>query len=291
MRSKNRKGRGPDHGCIFIEDNVRTAILCYGPRREAAEARLDANGRNATLRLPGRRFRLEEVNLPSNLVRSLAGRNVAVQVYPEEQGDTRRINPGTESPAWIDPEGNYWNDYHPMRVLFTDADGQMWRLPRRWVRAPGCEPALAASYAVTQETTWFEEMHMPSEWDLQEINLGSIDASLAAGKPASVEIHGMPGRAVKVLWRDGSGRVWRLPHDWRRRRIKLPSYDVLISQDIASEVAEKYAGKIVSVNYHPGSLCCLSDAYRFRDGEGNRWPVKIQDCCVLGYGDREECRV
>ena len=64
----------------------------------------------------------------------------------------------------------------------------------------------------------------------------------------------------------------------------MPKYDVLVSQRIPLEVAEKFAETIVSVNYHPGSLCCRRDCYRFRDSHGNRWPVRIFDCSVVGYG-------
>jgi len=48
------------------------------------------------------------------------------------------------------------------------------------------------------------------------------------------------------------------------------------------------SGKVVSVNYHPGSLCCLPDGYRFRDGHGGKWPVRAAECVLIGYGDREE---
>jgi hypothetical protein len=70
----------------------------------------------------------------------------------------------------------------------------------------------------------------------------------------------------------------------------LPSREVLASQGIPEDVAGDYAGMIVSVNYHPGSLCCLRDQYRFRDSDGNRWPVRISDCKLIGYGDQPEFR-
>ena len=93
---------------------------------------------------------------------------------------------------------------------------------------------------------------------------------------------------MKVLWRDASGKAWRIPHDWRRRRIRLPAYDVLLENDVPPDVAEEFAGKAVSVNYPPGSLCCLPDGYRFRDGHGGRWPIRAIDCLLLGYGARDE---
>ncbi len=289
MRSKNRKRRGSDYGCVFIEDTGGSTILCYGPRKEADEAKLDANGGKATLRLPGQRFRLEEVNLPANLVRSLAGRNVAVQVLPEEQAGTRRISPGTESSAWIDPQGNCWNDYQPLRVLLTGPDGKVWRLPRSWLEPAIGELSPAVPDGIERASIWREELHLPTELDLQEINIAAADIALAAGRPAAIEVHAAPGKPVKVFWRDSGGVTWRIPHNWRRRRIRLPSSQVLVSQDVPSTVAQDYAGKIVSVNYHPGSLCCLPDGYRFRDREGNRWPVKKRDCVLIGYGDGEPC--
>ena len=77
-------------------------------------------------------------------------------------------------------------------------------------------------------------------------------------------------------------------YDWRKHRVKLPECDVLVSQGFPDDVAEEYAGKIVSVNYHPGTLCCLQDQYRFRDTEGHRWPVRIGDCVLVGLGDAVE---
>ncbi|MGD1155439.1 MAG: hypothetical protein ABSA41_06370 [Terriglobia bacterium] len=67
-----------------------------------------------------------------------------------------------------------------------------------------------------------------------------------------------------------------------------PAYDLLLENDVPPDVAQEFAGKTVSVNYHPGSLCCLPDGYRFRDGHGGRWPVRAVDCVMLGYGDRDE---
>ncbi|MGA2263435.1 MAG: hypothetical protein ABSH28_18615 [Acidobacteriota bacterium] len=68
----------------------------------------------------------------------------------------------------------------------------------------------------------------------------------------------------------------------------LPAYDLLLENGVPPDVAEEFAGKAVSVNYHPGSLCCLPDGYRFRDGHGGKWPVRAVDCLLLGYGDRDE---
>jgi hypothetical protein len=104
------------------------------------------------------------------------------------------------------------------------------------------------------------------------------------GQVAIVKVRGNPGKPIKVSWQDNSGRLWRIPHDWRLRRIRLPGYDVLISNEIDPEVARGYAEEEVSVNYHPGSRCCLPDTYRSRDCVDHRWAVKMSDCVLLGYG-------
>jgi hypothetical protein len=57
---------------------------------------------------------------------------------------------------------------------------------------------------------------------------------------------------------------------------------VVVCQGISDDVAKTFENRAVSVNYHPGSLCCLPEQYRFRDEEGNRWPLFIRDCDLLG---------
>ena len=133
-----------------------------------------------------------------------------------------------------------------------------------------------------------ETLHLPSMWDLSDINIDLGAASAAAGKPTTIEVHAAPNQQVRGLWRDSSGRAWRIPHDWRKRRVLLPAYGLLLENNVPPDVAEEFAGKAVSVNYHPGSLCCLPDGYRFRDGQGGRWPIRAIDCLLLGYGDRNE---
>ena len=64
-----------------------------------------------------------------------------------------------------------------------------------------------------------------------------MEARQARGKVAGVEVHVAPGEPVKVFWRGASGTVWRIPHEWRRRRIRLPSYGMLVSQDVLPEIA------------------------------------------------------
>ena len=134
-------------------------------------------------------------------------------------------------------------------------------------------------------------MNLPSEWDLWEINMPwEVVAEAHRTHPAMVEVHLSPGEPATVSWRDRNGTVWRIPYDWRKRRVKLPEFAVLVSQEIPDHVAEEYAGKIVSLNYHPGTLCCLPEQYRLRDTEGNRWPVQIRDCALVGLGDAVELR-
>lgn len=239
---------------------------------------------------PSEPFLLEEANLPPKLAASLAGKRVTVEILPEEQACTRRIQLERDISVVRDEEGNYWNAYQPVRLLFADADGKKWRLPRRWMNWPFHPDRPEITSRAARAATWQEELHLPSHWDLEEINIDFMEAAKAGGMPTVVEVHVAARRPIKVLWRDSTGTVWRIPHDWRRRRIRLPDYDVLVAQDIPPEVALKWAGKAVSVNYHPGSLCCLPDSYRFRDGEGGKWPVKKRDCVLLDYGNREEYR-
>ena len=149
---------------------------------------------------------------------------------------------------------------------------------------PITEPFLESIETVWQESTFNETLNLPAESDLWEINIPWADCHKAGGKAITAEIRVRPGEPAIVSWRDPAGKPWRLPHDWRTRRLKLPICDVLASQKIPGEVAEKFAETIVSVNYHPGSLCCRRDCYRFRDSLGNRWPVRIFDCSAVGYG-------
>jgi hypothetical protein len=246
-----------------------------------------------SLTLPLEAFRLEELNLPPDLARTLVGKTVEVEVWPEELPHTRRLEPGRTGeavPFQRDPDGSLWNDYCPIRVNFGDTAGKMWRLPRRWVEAPAAvnEPYIDSFYPVSQEVIFSEGVHLPSVWDLLEINIPIEEAVEIGGQQTVVEVRLAPHEPVKVFWRDSNGRVWRIPHNWRRRRIRLPGRDVLVSQGVPDEVAERFGNQAVSVNFHPGSLCCLEEQYRFRDEEGNRWPVYIRDCTILGFGDAAE---
>jgi hypothetical protein len=236
--------------------------------------------------VPEQKFLLEEANLPANVIERIAGQSVFVETCPEEPPATRRVQPD-DFPFLMDRVGNYWNAFRPIRVLFTDQQGQVWRFPRRWLPMlrPIAEPCQDSTGTVWQEATFSETLNLPTAWDLWEINIPWERCQRVEGRPAQVEVSIRPGEQAKVFWRDSTGTVWRIPHDWRRRLIKLPNQKTLASQDMPVDVAEKYAEQIVSVNYHPGSRCCFPDRYRFRDASGNRYPVRIADCMVIGYGD------
>jgi len=223
------------------------------------------------LTLPDQVFRLEEANLPTKLARLLAGRTVPVRILPEEEGVTHRPDAG---------------EYQPVEILFTNPeDEKVWRFPRRWLSLEFGKSPLDPSYSGSRAAEWTEQLHLPTRWDLSEINIDMSEAVIdACGDVADIRVRGTPGKPIKVSWQDPAGTLWRIPHDWRRRRIRLPAYDVLISNEIEPEVARYYAGEEVSVNYHPGSRCCDPDAYRFRDFFDRRWTVKRSDCVLLGYG-------
>jgi hypothetical protein len=103
-----------------------------------------------------------------------------------------------------------------------------------------------------------------------------------------IKVSVAPGEVPKVLLKGPSGKVWRIPRDWRRRRIKLPDCGGLLRNNLHRDIAQEFGGRIVAVNYHPGSLCCLSGGYRVRDGRGGKWPVRAADCVVVGFGDEAE---
>jgi hypothetical protein len=111
---------------------------------------------------------------------------------------------------------------------------------------------------------------------------------LEGGGIADIKVTLAPGEVTRAYWNDPSGKAWRIPHDWRRRRIKLPDCDGLLRNDFPQDIAEEFGGRIFAVNYHPGSLCCLHDGYRVRDGRGGKWPVRAADCVVVGFGDETE---
>ena len=58
-----------------------------------------------------------------------------------------------------------------------------------------------------------------------------------------IEVEAHHKEVVRVFWTAPSGTRWRIPHDWRRRRIILPCYDVLREQGIPTDVAAEFSGK------------------------------------------------
>jgi len=241
------------------------------------------------LRLPDSPTLLEEINLPPELASTFSGTTVTIQVFAEEKAMTRRIDIKdvvSDSPSLIDRDGAVWNDYRPVRVVFTDTKSSAWRIPRNWLDRGPEESGPGAP--VPSEMVFAESISLPTEWDLSDINIPPITARRSVGYVQSVEVRIAPSGEQRVFWRDPDGHPWRIPHNWRRRRILLPNREVLVSQGVPEKVAAECAGTIVSVNYHPGSLCCLPDQYRFRDGFGRKWPVRIADCVVVGYGDGPE---
>jgi hypothetical protein len=243
------------------------------------------------LKLPSDCFRLEEINMPEELAPALAGKTVALDVLPEVPPMALRLDlddPPVGLPIVIDEDGLAWNDYWPIRVLYTDPDGRAWRLPRHWLSG-GVSPVLAASrYEVTHGSSWLESWCPPTWWDLWDINIQDVPSAEGGQAAADIEVRVAPGEVPKVFWKGPSGNVWRVPHDWRRRRIRLPDCEGLLRNNLPQDIAEEFGGRIVAVNYHPGSLCCLHDGYRVRDGRGGKWPVRAADCIVVGFGEEAE---
>ena len=80
---------------------------------------------------------------------------------------------------------------------------------------------------------------------------------------ADIKVSVARGEIPKAFWKGPSGKAWRIPHDWRRRRIKLPDYEGLLWNRFPRYLVKEFGGPIVTVNYDPGSLCCLHDAATF----------------------------
>ena len=243
------------------------------------------------LTLPSDRFRLEEINMPEELAASLAGHTVTVEVFPEEPPMARRLDLNDLPdclPFLVDEEGVAWNDHCPVRVLYTDSDGLVWRLPRHWLSGGVCPVIEASRYEVVHKSGWVETWCPPTWWDLWDINIQDVPAAERERGAGGIEVSVAPGEIPKVFWRGPSGKAWRIPHDWRRRRIRLPDCGGLLRNGLPLDIADEFGGRIVAVNYHPGSLCCLSDGYRVRDGRGGKWPVRAADCVVVGFGDETE---
>jgi len=248
--------------------------------------------REQTIKLPSDAAQLVEANLPRDLATALAGKEQPVALLWEKAPQIRRAEPW-DTEYLIDPEGKCWSEHYPLQVFFRDDCGKVWRLPRHWVggtfdwlQPPTPQPD--SDYRVAGQHVLEESLHLPSFWDLLEINIPRELAMAAAGKPTKVQVRLSPGSPVRVTWSAPAAIQYVIPHTWRRRRVQLPERGRLTEGGVPDETAAIYAGRVVSVNYHPGSLCCLLEQYRFRDEQGNRWPVKIQDCFLVGYGDADE---
>jgi hypothetical protein len=237
-------------------------------------------------RFPDEISLLEEINLPAELAEALVGKIVPVEILPEEQAATRKVE-RDEYPQLIAPDGTRWNDYRPMQVSFRDFQGSVWRIPRHWI-TKNVPIETHIRYNVTHEHVFSELMVFPTSHDLAEINMPPRVCRMRGGQPDyDFEIRISPNRPVSVHW-SGYDCRWRIPHRWRRRRIQLPQAEILTAQDVPPDVSAKFSGQIVTVNYHPGTFCCLPTQYRFRDGRDGPWPVRIEDCVLVGYGDTEE---
>ena len=97
--------------------------------------------------------------MPEELASALAGQAVDVEALPEAPAGTLRldINDLPDGlPFLIGDDGTLWNGYWPKRVLYTDAGGRTWRLPRHWLTAAVSPVIDASRYEVTHESTWLE---------------------------------------------------------------------------------------------------------------------------------------
>jgi hypothetical protein len=174
--------------------------------------------------LPSEKFRLEELNMPEELASALAGQAVDIKVHPEVPAGTLRLDLNDLPdglPFLVGDDGIAWNGDWPAQVLYTDAAGRVWRLPRHWL-TEGVSPVIDASrYEVTHKSSWLESWCPPTWWDLGDVNIEGAPAEDGQWGAAAIEVSVAPGEVPKVLWKGPSGKPWRIPHDWRRRRIRL----------------------------------------------------------------------
>jgi hypothetical protein len=225
--------------------------------------------------------------MPEKLASALAGRAVDVEVHPEVPAGTLRLDPGG-LPFLIGEDGAAWNGHWPARVLYADADRRTWRLPRHWLTERASPVIEASPYEVMHQSRWHESWRPPTWWDLWDVNIRDMPAEEGERGAGDIEVSVAPGEIPKAFWRGPSGKAWRVPHDWRRRRVRLPDRGDLLRNNWPQDMAEEFGGRIVAVNCHPGSLCCVRDGYRVRDGRGGGWPVRAADCVVVGFGDETE---
>jgi hypothetical protein len=177
--------------------------------------------------LPSERFRLEEINMPEELASALAGQAVDAEVLPEAPAGTLCLDlEGLPDglPFLVGDDGTAWNGYWPARLFYADASGRRWGLPRHW-HSEGVSPVIEASrYDVTNESRWLEFLYPPTWWDLWDVNIQEMPSSDGERGTACIEVNVAPGGIPRVLWRGPSGKAWRVPHDWRRQRIRLPDW-------------------------------------------------------------------
>lgn len=233
------------------------------------------------LQLPQHPLALLDINLPQDLVQALVGERIEVEVQPAEPARRRRLAAAEDGElCLVDRDGTVWNDERPVRVSFLDGDGHRWWLPRHWLDV-GAEPPWSGPPG--EGHTRAEILGLPGFYDLREINITSTPVLAAQGRAVTAIVWHAPQGFVRVALREGEDTVWYLPSGWRRRRVELPAAEYLLAEDIPPEVAASCAHRVVTVNYHRGSVCCLPAHYRFRDDVGRKWPVPIDACTFVGF--------
>ena len=105
-----------------------------------------------------------------------------------------------------------------------------------------CHPD-ASRYHVTHESSWLESWCPPTFWDLQDVNIDEIPAADGEQGAACIEVSVAPGEIPKVFWKGPSGKAWRIPHDWRKRRIRLPDCEGLLRNGLPPDIAEEFGGE------------------------------------------------
>jgi len=115
--------------------------------------------------LPSSVHLLEEANLPADLARSLAGQSVVVKVLAEESYAYRE-RPDRKDYLLAKGDGDSWNAYQPTRILFKDADGRSWCLPRSWLGTAHWESQVNWTCSdIEGIATLIEGVNLPSFWD------------------------------------------------------------------------------------------------------------------------------
>jgi hypothetical protein len=189
------------------------------------------------LRFPADPFRLEEVNLPKEVASAIAGQSVAIEIMAAGQPYTYTFETDdlpNGLPVLIDRAGKIWNDRWRVRTHFATA-------------ATGYGTFLdigskEASTFFTAEMEWTEHLHMPSWWDLQDAKIDTRGSGRSAREVDNCTGSGPPGEAIRVLWTDHPGRTWRIPANWRRKRIRLPGPEALIEVGVPEKIAEEFGG-------------------------------------------------